>query len=102
MCFGAMLATSLQSRAAKMSPAAVSAVINTSSSMFSGYFAQVVFFDTLPDVTTVCGAVLMLVGVCIVILLRMQEVKSASDSPPFGSDPKELAMAAAAGSTPSA
>eukprot|EP00929_Paragymnodinium_shiwhaense_P026185 TRINITY_DN15619_c0_g1_i1.p1 TRINITY_DN15619_c0_g1~~TRINITY_DN15619_c0_g1_i1.p1 ORF type:complete len:413 (+),score=64.29 TRINITY_DN15619_c0_g1_i1:89-1240(+) len=81
MCLGAMLATTLQSRAAKLSPAAISAVINTSSSMSSGYFAQVMFFDTPPDLPTVCGAVLMLIGVCIVIMLRVHEARGAKRQP---------------------
>eukprot|EP00927_Polykrikos_kofoidii_P013002 TRINITY_DN15663_c0_g2_i1.p1 TRINITY_DN15663_c0_g2~~TRINITY_DN15663_c0_g2_i1.p1 ORF type:complete len:409 (-),score=46.20 TRINITY_DN15663_c0_g2_i1:93-1235(-) len=69
--------TSMQSWAAKRCPAAISAMVSTSTSMLFGYLGQIVFFDTQPVLSTLIGAVLMMIGVIMVIVASRARVASA-------------------------
>jgi drug/metabolite transporter (DMT)-like permease len=58
------------STASKLCPAALSATVNTSSSMIFGYLAQTLLFDDVPNLVTICGATLMLSAIVIMAVAR--------------------------------
>jgi len=58
------------SSAAKMCPAAVSAMVCTAAHMIIGYVVQVLFLGVTPEMSTVGGAILMFAGVVVMVVAR--------------------------------
>merc|ERR1712224_706941 len=73
-----VLATMSASTASKLCPAALSATVNTGSSMLFGYVAQTILFDDAPKLLTMCGAILMFSAIVIMAVARSTGRKIAA------------------------
>ena len=76
----ALFSIALPAAGATRCPAAVSAIVFTSSAMVSGYIAQIVLFGEMPRILTVVGAGSMLLSVVLMTILVIPSTQSKSNA----------------------
>lgn len=82
LLFTCMLTGTLSmSNAAKLCPAAVSAMMCTATMMIIGYVAQILFLGVTPETSTIGGACLMFLGVVSMVVARAASSGPAAEVP---------------------
>ncbi|CAE7412501.1 NLRC5 [Symbiodinium pilosum] len=71
LLFVLLVCNLLSSAGSKLCPAAISATVMTATNMSTGYLVDVLLFHKIPNLWTICGALMMLLAVVTVALARL-------------------------------